>query len=218
MGQAPPARQPRLPRSPPTCLDLGTPPAYVWTLCLDVMSGPATGLGPSVCAFASAPPPAPHRFRPIKIGFLLGKILTMVQPDTALLLRCSAPFHRGPRARAAGWFPRSGKGYRNSWCRECLRPLRAANAARRREAGVRAVSSGLVARLLQRQLGMCGCGCGRSLAYGFHVDHWNPIANGGKHEESNLRLLTPRCNLSKGKRVPAGVAVVRLSRYAPHRK
>lgn len=43
-------------------------------------------------------------------------------------------------------------------------------------------------------------GCLRSLYAGFHVDHIVAIANGGKHEESNLQLLCPPHNLAKGAR------------------
>jgi 5-methylcytosine-specific restriction endonuclease McrA len=33
---------------------------------------------------------------------------------------------------------------------------------------------------------------------GLHVDHIRPLAKGGKHEPSNLQLLTPEENLKKG--------------------
>lgn len=173
--------------------------------------------GPGLECSPPHPLPPPNRFGQ-KNNSSRGKILTVVQPDTSKVLSCSCPFHRGPRQRGAGWFPRSGVGYRNSWCRDCLRPLRAANAARRRAAGVSYVSPAIIGRLMYRQLGNCGCGCGRSLVHGYHIDHWNPIANGGRHEEANLRLLTPRCNLLKGKKLPRGVAPIRLSSYRPLRQ
>ena len=35
-------------------------------------------------------------------------------------------------------------------------------------------------------------------AIGYHVDHIVPIAEGGKHEPSNLQIVSPAYNLSKG--------------------
>jgi len=34
-----------------------------------------------------------------------------------------------------------------------------------------------------------------------HVDHWKPVALGGKHIDDNLRLTHARCNLRKGARM-----------------
>lgn len=135
----------------------------------------------------------------------------MTQADATLVLNCSCPYHAGPRDLPAGWFPRSGKGRRNSWCRVCLQPLRSANSARRRAAGVGYVSPAIVGRLWRTQHGACGCGCGRSLVYGYHIDHHVPIALGGRHTESNLRLLTPRCNLAKGAKDPRLRSFTRLA-------
>lgn len=42
---------------------------------------------------------------------------------------------------------------------------------------------------------VCKCDLKRS---GHHVDHIEPIAAGGRHENRNLQLLCPACNLSKG--------------------
>lgn len=126
-----------------------------------------------------------------------------------------------------GWYARNGTRSDGSirwasWCRDCMRGPRAVQAAKRRGAGVVSQShlpKDLVRRLITRQYGACACGCGRSLVVsGFHVDHWNPITNGGRHEEANLRLLTPRCNLAKGKKLPRGVAPMRLSSYRPMRQ
>lgn len=125
----------------------------------------------------------------------------MTQPDDSLQLECSAPHHKGARAMPRGWFRKSGKGWRLSWCRLCMRGLDAANQARRRSAGVGRVSAAICEELWRVQHGVCACGCGRSLVNGFHVDHEFPIALGGRHERGNLRLLTPRCNLKKGARL-----------------
>lgn len=122
----------------------------------------------------------------------------MTQPDDALQLTCTAQPHQGPRLLPRGWFPKSGKGRRSSWCRVCLRPLRAAHQASRRGAGVTRVDPNLVGRLWTKQAGVCGCGCDRSLRFGYHIDHRIPIAKGGRHEETNLQLLSPKCNLRFG--------------------
>ena len=45
--------------------------------------------------------------------------------------------------------------------------------------------------------------CGINLSFdNFHIDHYMPIAKGGMHEESNLRISCPHCNLSKGSKIP----------------
>lgn len=55
-----------------------------------------------------------------------------------------------------------------------------------------------VAKLWERQAGVCnGCGCDLN-ASGYHVDHVRPIAKGGSNGPENLQLLCPTCNLSKG--------------------
>lgn len=36
----------------------------------------------------------------------------------------------------------------------------------------------------------------------FHVDHWKPLSKGGSNDKSNLKLLHPKCNLSKGAKLP----------------
>lgn len=102
--------------------------------------------------------------------------------------------------RPRGWFRKAGAARWSSTCRECRRAGDAAHAAKRRGAGVRRVGRGVILRLLQRQGGVCACGCGKSLSGGFHVDHILAVARGGVHEESNLQLLTPKCNLRKGAR------------------
>lgn len=35
---------------------------------------------------------------------------------------------------------------------------------------------------------------------GLHVDHIRPVSRGGTNDPDNLRLLCPRCNLSRGNR------------------
>ncbi|RQR87712.1 HNH endonuclease [Burkholderia sp. Bp9010] len=44
----------------------------------------------------------------------------------------------------------------------------------------------------------CGAKCGRK----YHVDHYNPLSKGGKHEVSNLVIACPTCNLRKSAKDP----------------
>lgn len=45
----------------------------------------------------------------------------------------------------------------------------------------------------------CGCDC----AAGFHVDHFIPLAKGGTHVLTNLRMSCPGCNLRKSAKMPS---------------
>jgi len=45
--------------------------------------------------------------------------------------------------------------------------------------------------------------CGKKLDPGnMHIDHWNPLAEGGTNDAANIRLMHVRCNLSKGAKHP----------------
>ena len=105
------------------------------------------------------------------------------------------------KVRPRGWFRKAGVGKSGvryaSRCRECRRESDSRHAARRRGAGVKRIGRDFLKVLLARQGWVCACGCRRSLYAGFHVDHIVAIARGGKHEESNIQLLSPRCNLRK---------------------
>lgn len=46
--------------------------------------------------------------------------------------------------------------------------------------------------------------CGNGCAADFHVDHFVPLARGGQHVLTNLRIACPACNLSKGAKDPMG--------------
>lgn len=64
------------------------------------------------------------------------------------------------------------------------------------------LSRGLTKRLLATQEGRCANPkCRKDLSItGIHRDHIMPIAAGGAHSDSNIQLLCPRCNLSKGRK------------------
>ena len=64
-----------------------------------------------------------------------------------------------------------------------------------------AISSGLSARLLKAQRGKCVY-CRDDIRAGFHLDHIQPIALGGRNEDSNIQLLCRGCNLKKGAKPP----------------
>lgn len=79
--------------------------------------------------------------------------------------------------------------------------------ARRRRAGVRlgVVSVNIEEILFQKQDGYCAYNLlchGDLYIDGFHLDHILPLALGGKHEDNNLQLTCPTCNLRKSKKHP----------------
>lgn len=64
------------------------------------------------------------------------------------------------------------------------------------------LSRDLADRLMVAQRGKCAC-CRTDLKdSGFHLDHIMPLALGGPHEDQNIQLLCPTCNLSKHAKHP----------------
>jgi 5-methylcytosine-specific restriction endonuclease McrA len=72
------------------------------------------------------------------------------------------------------------------------------------------LSKGIVSKLLKLQHGKCAC-CGSQLVLlpsgkvdgkHVHIDHIMPLAKGGTNTDSNVQLLTSRCNLQKKDRHP----------------
>ena len=59
------------------------------------------------------------------------------------------------------------------------------------------LSPSIIQNLFQKQSGKC-VGCGIDLIDNFHLDHIMPISRGGLNVDSNVQLLCPPCNLSKG--------------------
>lgn len=75
------------------------------------------------------------------------------------------------------------------------------------------LSASIVQKLLTKQNNKCVC-CGASLDNGYHLDHIMPLALGGMNDDSNVQLLTPKCNMSKGSKHPdvwAGEKGIKLS-------
>lgn len=58
-----------------------------------------------------------------------------------------------------------------------------------------------IRRLLEAQR-FCCADCGKSIKDGYHVDHVVPISKGGSNWPTNLQILCPTCNISKGDRDP----------------
>lgn len=74
-----------------------------------------------------------------------------------------------------------------------------ANARRRARRKEKAghVSTGIINSLLDSQGHTC-VACKKNLQQtGYHLDHIVALSKGGKHEDENLQLLCPPCNLSK---------------------
>jgi 5-methylcytosine-specific restriction endonuclease McrA len=75
----------------------------------------------------------------------------------------------------------------------------------KRRTGSGTVSLDILEILWELQCGMCAYDfwCRNDLSkVGFHLDHVMPLALGGRHEDANLQLLCPSCNLSKGPKHP----------------
>ena len=63
------------------------------------------------------------------------------------------------------------------------------------------LSAGLADKLYKLQRGRCAC-CGKRLGNNYHLDHRMPLALGGSNEDSNIQLLTAKCNLQKQAKHP----------------
>jgi 5-methylcytosine-specific restriction endonuclease McrA len=63
------------------------------------------------------------------------------------------------------------------------------------------LSKGITEKLMKLQRGKCAV-CNTSVKNGHHLDHILPIALGGVNEDSNIQILCPTCNRSKGAKHP----------------
>lgn len=61
----------------------------------------------------------------------------------------------------------------------------------------------LIRLLVEREGKVCAL-CSRLLST-VHLDHIVPLSRGGTNDTSNLRLLCPRCNISKGARMDSEI-------------
>lgn len=81
------------------------------------------------------------------------------------------------------------------------RMRRGASARKARLIGVGGIlSKGITSKLLKLQNGKCAY-C-RMILVEHHLDHIMPIALGGQNVDSNIQLLCPPCNRSKGAKHP----------------
>lgn len=95
--------------------------------------------------------------------------------------------------------------YYANWPREADKSLR----LQVRKQNIRAQSRGIsgeinlreIQEIYEEQEGHCAF-CGRQLDKKFDIDHWVPLTAGGKNVGSNIRLLHPVCNGTKGGKLP----------------
>jgi 5-methylcytosine-specific restriction endonuclease McrA len=90
-----------------------------------------------------------------------------------------------------------------SWCRKNQEKRQAYSQNRhaKKRASKTRLSNDIIQKLLRLQKGKCAC-CGKLLGGKYHLDHIVPIALGGLHEDRNMQLLTPTCNLQKHAKHP----------------
>lgn len=74
-------------------------------------------------------------------------------------------------------------------------------AKRKRRVGDQKLSRGLRLKLFESQNGICASCPADLFIVGSHMDHIMPLAKGGLHCDSNIQLLCPACNLSKGAKI-----------------
>lgn len=80
--------------------------------------------------------------------------------------------------------------------------------ARRRALEDGGISTGDLAKWIKAQKKVCYW-CSKRCGRRFHVDHYIPLSKGGKHEECNLVISCPTCNLTKNARDPYDFALER---------
>lgn len=81
---------------------------------------------------------------------------------------------------------------------ERVREIKSANTAKRRSAPGK-LSYGIIPKLKRQQNNRCAYCLKEFGAY--HIDHIYPLSKGGRHEDSNIQLLCPRCNLTKSNKI-----------------
>lgn len=89
--------------------------------------------------------------------------------------------------------------YKKKW-RDKNKDYGRSQKAKRRGAGG-SYADADIKRLKELQHGKCAC-CKKELNHDFHRDHITPIAKGGNNLISNIQLLCPKCNRSKGAKDP----------------
>lgn len=90
------------------------------------------------------------------------------------------------RARVDAW------NAAHPWCNR----IRQQNRRARQQSNGGTISKDVDTKLLVLQRAKCAA-CRKELSGGYHIDHIMPLALGGPHDDKNLQLLCPSCNLSK---------------------
>lgn len=75
------------------------------------------------------------------------------------------------------------------------------NQSWRRKVREGSVSPDIVPKLMAEQNSKCVY-CQVDISEEYHIDHIVPLALEGKHEDGNIQLLCPPCNMRKGKKHP----------------
>jgi 5-methylcytosine-specific restriction endonuclease McrA len=85
--------------------------------------------------------------------------------------------------------------------KERVRAYKATNKARRRSSFETGIKGADLLLWKQQQAKVCYW-CKAKCARHYHVDHYVPLAKGGKHEIGNLVISCPTCNLRKNAKDP----------------
>lgn len=89
--------------------------------------------------------------------------------------------------------------YQNKWREKNKEKVRSYEHKRRNAEGK--FNSLEIKELYKKQKGKC-VNCVKSISGKYHIDHIVPISKGGTNWISNLQLLCPFCNISKGAKDP----------------
>lgn len=81
------------------------------------------------------------------------------------------------------------------------RAIRATDKAKRRAVEKRGDSSAMISEWIKRTPKKCYW-CNLKCAKKYHIDHYVPLAKGGRHEVTNLVIACPKCNLKKNAKDP----------------
>lgn len=100
--------------------------------------------------------------------------------------------------------PDRGRIYTKAWAAANPEKVRVNHINRRakKKNGVGKLSHGIAERLMVLQKGKCPA-CRADLRdTGYHLDHTEPLSKGGAHEDKNMQLLCPPCNMAKHTKHP----------------
>jgi len=112
------------------------------------------------------------------------------------LAKCAANYAANPapaKARTKAWIAANP---------DRVRITHINRRAKKKMTGAGKLSRDIAAKLLMLQRGKCAvCSCDLTKAK-YHMDHIEPLALGGPHEDSNIQLLCPPCNQAKHAKPP----------------